>query len=53
MPRVVRSRFIAREDLLAGRWRLALDALLQQPAPPERMDAHGADVAADLIGACL
>jgi L-arabinokinase len=53
MPRVVRSRFIAREDLLAGRWRLALHALLEQPAPPERMDARGADVAADLISACL
>jgi L-arabinokinase len=53
MPRVVRSRFITREDLLAGRWREGLHALLEQPAPPERMEAHGADVAADLIGGCL
>jgi len=54
MPRVLRCRFIPREDLLAGRWRPHIDALLQQPPPPERPRIDGAAVAAnailDLIG---
>jgi L-arabinokinase len=51
LPRYVRSRFISQDDLFAGRWREALDALAAQPDPPERIDANGADVAADLIAA--
>jgi L-arabinokinase len=53
MPRVVRCRFIAPADLLAGRWRDALDALVSQPPPPETMAVNGAEVAAGLIVECL
>jgi UDP:flavonoid glycosyltransferase YjiC (YdhE family) len=49
MPRYLRTRFIDRETLLAGRWSEALTALLAQPAPPERADVSGADVAANLV----
>ena len=49
MPRVLRCRYLAQEDLLAGRWSDALHALIEQPAPAERMPARGADVAADEI----
>ena len=37
------------EDLLGGRWADAIDALLGQPAPPERTRVDGADVAASEI----
>lgn len=51
MPRFVRARFIGHDDLLAGRWASHLDALLAQPAPPERPPTDGAKAAADrLIG---
>jgi L-arabinokinase len=46
MPRAIRCRFIAQEDLLAGRWTTAIDALLRQPPPPESLPIDGADVAA-------
>ena len=49
MPRVLRCRYIPQEDLLAGRWAAAIDALLAQPAPPEHPRVDGADVAADAI----
>jgi UDP:flavonoid glycosyltransferase YjiC (YdhE family) len=49
MPRVLRCRYISQEDLLAGRWDDAIDALVQQPAPAERPRVDGADVAADAI----
>ena len=49
MPRVLRCRHIPREDLLAGRWDEAVDALLQQPPPPEHPRIDGAEVAADEI----
>jgi UDP:flavonoid glycosyltransferase YjiC (YdhE family) len=49
MPRVLRSRFIPQEDLLAGRWRPYIDALLEQPPPPERARIDGAAVAAKAI----
>ncbi len=49
LPRVVRSRFISQQDLYAGSWRAHLDAVLAQPAPPERPATDGADVAADTI----
>ncbi len=38
MPRVLRCRFIPQDDLMAGRWRTHVDALLAQPPPP---DARG------------
>jgi hypothetical protein len=46
MPRYVRAAFIGREDLLEGRWGPALDALLNQPPPPERPPTNGAQIAA-------
>jgi L-arabinokinase len=49
MPRYLRCRYITREDLLAGRWRESLDALMAAPAPPERPRIDGAQVVARLI----
>ena len=49
MPRILRCRYISQEDLFAGRWADAIDALIAQPAPPERPAVNGADVAADQI----
>jgi len=53
MPRYLRCRFIAQEDLRAGRWGNAIEALLRQPPPPEQPRVDGADVAADAIVALL
>ena len=49
MPRYVRCRFIAPDDLLAGQWSEALAALLDQPPAPETMAANGAEIAADVL----
>ena len=49
MPRVLRCAYIEQEALLAGRWRAALDALRDVPAPPEHSATNGADVVADRI----
>jgi hypothetical protein len=49
LPRYLRSRFLSQQDLFAGRWRLALQALIAQPAPPETLPTDGADVAAEAI----
>ena len=49
MPRVLRCRFIPQDDLLAGRWRPHIEALLEQPPPPERARIDGASVAAAKI----
>jgi hypothetical protein len=49
MRRYVRSHFISREDLYAGRWSDVLRAALSQPPPPERIATNGADVAAETI----
>jgi L-arabinokinase len=49
MPRVLRCRFISAEDLLTGRWREALEAVLSLPDPPETMAVNGADVVADVL----
>jgi hypothetical protein len=49
MPRVLRCRSISQEDLLAGRWDDAIEALIGQPAPPEQPGIDGAAVAADAI----
>jgi L-arabinokinase len=46
MPRVLRCRYISQEDLLAGRWAPEVDALLEQPPPTDRLETHGAEVAA-------
>ncbi len=49
MPRILRCRYISQEDLLAGRWADAVDALVAQPPPPERPGTDGAEVAAARI----
>jgi L-arabinokinase len=49
MPKYLRCRFISNEDLFAGRWRASLEALLAQPAAPERIATNGADVAANVL----
>jgi L-arabinokinase len=49
MPRVVRCRFIPQDDLMAGRWRPHIEALLAQPPPPERARIDGAQVATNAI----
>jgi len=49
MPRVLRTREIARDDLLAGRWYEAVNRLLEQPSPPARMGTNGAAIARDEI----
>lgn len=46
MPRLLRCAFLSQEDLLAGRWADAVDAVLRQPPPPEHPAVDGADVAA-------
>lgn len=46
MPRLLRCRYLPQEELFAGRWADAIDALLAQPAPPERPAVDGAAVAA-------
>jgi L-arabinokinase len=53
MPRFVRSRYIAQTDLLAGRWRAALEALIEQPPPAETIAINGADAAAERIATLL
>jgi L-arabinokinase len=53
LPRVVRSRFINQADLLAGRWRSALEAVVAQPPPAERLAVDGADVAARRLAGWL
>ena len=49
MPRVLRCRYIGQNDLLAGRWADAIDALLEQHAPVERPPIDGAAVAARYV----
>ncbi len=46
MPRVLRCRYISQEDLHAGRWADAIDALLVQPAATGHPAIDGAAVAA-------
>jgi hypothetical protein len=53
MPRYLRCGFISNEDLYAGRWESALDAVLAQPAPPERPRVDGAEVIARMLVTCL
>lgn len=49
MPRILRCRFLAQDDLLAGRWADAIDALLRQPAPRGTPRLDGAETAADAV----
>lgn len=49
MPRFLRCEFIELDSFLSGRWREALQRLLDQPPPPENPRTDGADVVANLI----
>ena len=49
MPRVLRCAYIDQAALLAGRWREALDQLLEAPPPPDRPPTNGAEVAAEWL----
>lgn len=49
MPRFLRCEFIDLEAFLAGRWRSALQSLLEKPEPREEPRTDGADVVAELI----
>jgi len=49
MPRVLRCRYLPQEDLLAGRWHHAIDALLRQPTPRGHPRIDGAVVASEEI----
>ncbi|HYN07573.1 MAG TPA: hypothetical protein VES67_09305 [Vicinamibacterales bacterium] len=49
MPKYLRCRFISHADLFAGRWRGALEGLVAQPAPTERLDTNGAEIVAKEI----
>jgi len=49
MPGLLRCRFIGQEDLLAGRWQEAIEAVLAQPEPSETVRADGAEEAAAAI----
>jgi L-arabinokinase len=53
MPRYLRCQFISQADLFGGRWRAALDAVMQQGPPPLTMTTNGADIAAAAILAQL
>jgi hypothetical protein len=53
MPRYLRCAFLAQRDLLGGRWRASLEALLLQPAAPERIATDGAKIAAQIISDTL
>ena len=53
MPRYLRCGFISNEDLYAGAWETALDAVLAQPDPPERPRVDGAEVVARRVVAAL
>ena len=49
MPRYLRCACIETEDLLAGRWREGLEAVMAAPSPPEQLRADGAGTAARMI----
>jgi hypothetical protein len=49
MPRYLRCGFISNEDLYAGNWEPALDAVLARPDPPERPRVDGAEVVARIL----
>lgn len=46
MPRFLRCAFFGHADLFAGHWGRHLDAILDQPAPPDRPATNGAEIAA-------
>ena len=49
MPALLRCRFISQDDLFGGRWKTALEALMQQPPAPRKVATDGAVKAAAII----
>lgn len=49
MPRYLRSAFLSNDELYAGKWQQALDAVVALPAAPERPRVDGAEVVARRI----
>jgi L-arabinokinase len=49
MPRMLRCGYLAPQDLVDGRWKEAIEALLAQPLPAEQPRVDGASVAAARI----
>lgn len=49
MPRYLRSAYLSQDQLLAGRWRAAIDTVLALPDPPEHPRTDGAHVIAEMI----
>jgi L-arabinokinase len=53
MPEYVRCAYLDNAALLAGRWRAAIEAAHEAPAPPQRPRTDGAEVVAGMIGKLL
>jgi L-arabinokinase len=53
MPKYVRSAYLDRASLVAGRWRGPLDAAVSAPPPPQHPPTNGADVIAGSISSYL
>jgi len=51
MPKYLRCAHLDNRSLLAGRWRDAVEAAVNAPAPPERPRTDGAQVIAELMAA--
>jgi L-arabinokinase len=49
MPRYLRCAYLDNDALLAGRWRVTLDAAVTAPPPPETPRTDGAEVIAEMI----
>jgi L-arabinokinase len=49
MPNMLRCRFVQQDDLMSGRWKPAIEALLAQPPPAVRPPTDGAAVVARTI----
>ena len=53
MPQVLRCRHVTNDTVAGARWDADVEALLAQPAPPERPRVDGADVAARMLSAMI
>jgi hypothetical protein len=51
MPRYLRCAFLENDALRGGRWREAVEAAIDAPAPPETPRTDGAEVIADMMAA--
>jgi hypothetical protein len=49
MPKVLRSRFLPQEDLIAGRWNDGIRELIAMPPPQKQLRLDGSDIAARFL----